>query len=131
MAEFNGDVDHNDIVGLYEEHYSSIPKYLIFTILTIGIFNLYWNYRQMKACNDLLDEKEFSFVLWILLSIITFGLYHIYYQFKMGRSIVEIQKQLKIRPFDVLPIISVLVTIVGLSIVVDCIHQNEINKIVG
>lgn len=131
MAEFNADVDHRDIVGLYDEHHCSIPKYLIFTILTIGIFNLYWNYRQMKACNDLLDEKEFSFLLWILLSIITFGLYHIYYQFKMGRSIVEIQKQLKMPPFDILPIISILVTVVGLSIVVDCIHQNEINKIVG
>jgi hypothetical protein len=31
--------------------------------------------------------------------------------------------------FDKLPLLSVIVTILGLSIVVDCIHQNEINKI--
>jgi DNA-binding transcriptional regulator/RsmH inhibitor MraZ len=31
--------------------------------------------------------------------------------------------------FDKLPLLSVIVTILGFSIVVDCIHQNEINKI--
>ena len=33
--------------------------------------------------------------------------------------------------FDSLPIISCLATIFGMSIVVDCIHQHEINKIVS
>ena len=117
------------VAGLYEEHHRSIPKYLIFTILTLGIFNLYWNSQQMKACNDLLDDDRFSFWMWILLSIITFGLYHIYYQFKMGRAIVEIQEEMNERVFNILPIISIVVTIMGLSIIVDCIHQNEINKL--
>lgn len=129
MAEF----DPNEIKavsGLYEEHYCSIPKYLIFTILTIGIFNLYWNHRQMQACNDLLDENRFGFFRWIGFSIITFGLYHIYYQYKMGRAITEIQKVHKEGEFAILPMISVLGTILGFSIVVDCIHQHELNKIV-
>lgn len=127
------EIDQNiirDVSGLYDEHYASIPKYLIITIITFGLFNLYWNYRQMQACNDLLDENEFSFFTWLLLIIVTIGLYHIYYQFKMGRAIVDIQKSMNERTFDLLPVISVLVTIFGLSIVVDCIHQNEINKLV-
>ncbi len=129
MPEFDPN-SIKSVAGLYEEHYCSIPKYLILTILTLGLFNLYWNYRQMKACNDLLDENEFSFFLWILLSILTIGLYHIYYQFKMGRAIVEIQRNLNEQEFDILPLISLVVTIFGLSIVVDCIHQYEINKLV-
>ena len=53
------------------EYLKSIPLYLILTILTCGLFNLYWNYTQMKACNDALRREEFNFILWILLSIIT------------------------------------------------------------
>ena len=107
----------------------NIPLYLILTILTCGIFNLYWNHRQMEACNVLLNRREFSFWTWLLLTILTCGIYHIYYQYKMGAAIVEIQHILKRDVFDKLPLLSVIVTILGFSIVVDCIHQNEINKI--
>ena len=128
------DVEHNTIesvAGLYDEHFASIPKYLILTLLTCGLFNLYWNYRQMNACNDLLDDEEFNYWIWLLLLIVTCGLYHIYYQYKMGRAIVEIQNDMNEKVFDTLPIISLIVTILGLSIIVDCIHQNEINKIIA
>jgi Domain of unknown function (DUF4234) len=130
MSELEKDT-LNSVSGLYEEHYASIPKYLIITLLTCGLFNLYWNYRQMQACNDLLDDDEFNYWIWLLLSIVTCGLYHIYYQFKMGRAIVEIQTSMNEKVFDALPIISIIVTILGLSIIVDCIHQNEINKLVA
>ncbi len=109
--------------------YINIPLYLILTILTCGIFNLYWNYRQMEVCNAVLKRKEFSFWVWLLLTILTCGIYHIFYQYKMGAAIVEIQRLLNRELFDKLPLISVLVTIIGFSIIVDCIHQHEINKI--
>ena len=120
-----------NVTGLFEEHYCSIVKYLIVTVLTCGLFNLYWNHRQMQACNDLLDEKEFSFWFWLLITIITFGLYHIYYQYKMGRAITNIQADMGLHIFEILPLISVVATLFGLSILVDCIHQYEINKIVN
>jgi hypothetical protein len=109
----------------------SIPLYLILTLITCGIFNLYWNYKQMEACNYLLKRQEFIFAHWLIFSIITCGIYHIFYQYKMGCAIVEIQKKFSKAVSDSLPVISCLVTIFGLSIVVDCIHQNEINKIVS
>jgi hypothetical protein len=109
--------------------YINIPLYLILTILTCGVFNLYWNYRQMEVCNAVLKRREFSFWVWLLLTILTCGIYHIFYQYKMGAAIVEIQRLMKKELFDKLPLISVLVTITGFSIIVDCIHQHEINKI--
>lgn len=112
-------------------YYLSIPLYLILTLVTCGIFNLYWNYRQMEACNGLLDRIEFRFGYWILFSLLTCGIYHIYYQYKMGSAIVEIQRTCRKPVFDQLPVISVIVTVLGLSIVVDCIHQHEINKLVS
>jgi hypothetical protein len=107
----------------------NIPLYLVLTILTCGIFNLYWNHRQMEACNVLLNRREFSFWTWLLLTILTCGIYHIFYQYKMGAAIVEIQHLLNRDIFYKLPLLSVIVTILGFSIVVDCIHQNEINKL--
>jgi len=112
------------------EHKINIAAYVIFTLLTCGLFNLYWNYRQMKACNELLGREEFSFWTWLLLSMITCGIYHIFYQYKMGRAIGEIQHIRGLHVFENLPILSVIITIIGLSFVVDCIHQNEVNKIV-
>ena len=109
----------------------SIPLYLVLTLLTCGLFNIYWNYRQMDACNELLGRREFDFWLWFLLVIITCGIYHIFYQYKMGSAVVEIQRRDDRPVFDNLPVISVIVTIIGFTIVVDCIHQNEINKLVS
>jgi len=109
----------------------SIPLYLILTIITLGIFNLYWNYLQMEACNTLLKRTEFRFGRWILFSILTFGIYHIFYQYKMGSAIVEIQRSNNKQVFESLPIVSLFTTLFGFSIVADCIHQHEINKLVG
>lgn len=113
-----------------DEHYASIPIYLVATILTLGIFNLYWNWRQMQACNDMLRREEFAFVTWLLLSIITCGLYHLYYQYKMGSALVEIQRASDAAVFEELPVVSLLAAIFGVGVVADCIHQHEINKLV-
>lgn len=111
------------------EHRINIPLYLILTLLTLGLFNLYWNYRQMRICNDLLQRREFRFWVWMLLTILTCGIYHIFYQYKMGTAIVEIGREMNIDVIDKLPLLSVIITILGFSIVVDCIHQHELNKV--
>ncbi len=89
----------------------SIRMYLILTIITCGLFNLYWNYKQMEACNYFLRREEFSFIYWILFTILTCGIYHIFYQYKMGAAIVEIQQNTNNPVFDTLPILSCLVTV--------------------
>jgi len=81
------------------------------------------------AKDPMMGDKSFAFWLWFLLSIITCGIYHIFYQYQMGSAIVQIQRNNDKAIFENLPIISVIVTILGFCIVVDCIHQNEINKL--
>jgi hypothetical protein len=84
----------------------------------------------MQACNYLLKRDAFNFWVWALLSLITCGIYHVFYQYKMGAAITEIQHARSLYVFANLPILSVVVTIIGLPFIVDCIHQHEINKIV-
>jgi hypothetical protein len=126
--------ESGDRPGAYvdeRDYYVSIPLYLVLTIVTAFLFNIYWNYRQMEACNDLLDRDEFSFLTWLLLCLITCGLYHFFYQYKMGAAINEIQEIRDLPITDNLPVLSVVAAILGVGIVADCIHQFEINKIVA
>jgi hypothetical protein len=107
----------------------NIGLYIVLTIVTCGLFNLYWNYRQMEACNELVGREEFGFLIWLVLSVITCGIYHFYYQYKMGSVIVEVQRKQNRAVFENLPLVSILVSCLGLFIVVDVIHQAEINKL--
>jgi len=117
--------------GIDESGYhANIALYLLLTILTLGLFNLYWNWRQMQACNDLLERDEFSFLVWLLLVVVTCGIYHLFYQYKMGAAINEIQERRDLLVTDGLPVLSVVAAILGVGVVADCIHQYEINKIV-
>jgi len=115
----------------YRRHVVSIPMYVVLTLVTCGFWNLYWNYRQMVACNEMVGREEFNFLVWFLLVIVTCGIWHIFYQYKMGTCIVEIQRKMGKPVFENLPILSCILTLLGWSIVVDIIHQNEINKVVG
>jgi len=114
-----------------DRHYTNIPLYLVLTIVTAFLFNLYWNYRQMEACNDLLGRDEFSFLKWLLLCLVTCGIYHFFYQYQMGAAINEIQEVRDLIVTENLPVLSVIAAIFGVGIVADCIHQFEINKIVA
>ncbi len=109
--------------------FANIPLYFVLTLITGGLFNLFWNYRQMQACNAMLGRDEFSWLRWVVLSILTLLLYHLYYQYKMGAAIVEIQRSYGEPVFEQLPLVSLLATIFGFSIAADCIHQFEINKL--
>lgn len=115
----------------FGEYNTSIPVYLILTVVTGGIWDLYWNYRQMQACNALVGRQEFNWTTWFLLSIITCGIYHVFYQYQMATVIVEAQQKWGMPIFQSLPVASVLVSLFGGSVIVDCMHQHEINKLVS
>ena len=123
--------DHREHSYYDESRYAVSTRYSgMLTVVTAFLFNIYWNYRQMEACNDLLDRDEFSFLTWILLCLVTCGIYHFFYQYKMGAAINEIQERRDLPLTENLPVLSVLAAILGVGIVADCIHQFEINKIV-
>jgi len=108
--------------------YSNIVLSVILYLLTCGIYYFFWNAHQMKCLNFLLKREEFSFWLWLLLTIVTCGLFHIYYQYKMSSTLVELQVAYKLEKSENLPLISILLTLFGFSIIVDCIQQHELNK---
>lgn len=114
---------------LGSEHRVDIAAGIIFSLITCGIYNAYWNYRQMKAMNILLGREEFDFTKWLLLSLVSCGLYHIYYEYKMG---AELQNWLTANGRTVSPNLSIIglaLSVVGLTVIADAVYQHEINKL--
>jgi hypothetical protein len=69
--------------------------------------------------------------MWFLLTLVTCGLYHIYHEYVMGQSITQVQRRFEKEVSDNLSLISLLLSIFGLTIVTDAIQQHEINALFG
>ena len=69
----------------------SIALGIIFSLLTCGIYSLYWQYKQMVTLNAWLGRNDYRFWLWLFLSFLTCGIFGIYYEYKMAVGINEIQ----------------------------------------
>lgn len=114
---------------LTSDHRVEIALGIILSLVTCGLYNIYWNYKQFEAMNKLLGREEFKFVPWLLLSIVTCGLYHIYYEYKMGAELYGWLKSQGIDANPNLPVIGLVLSIFGLTIVADAVYQHELNKL--
>lgn len=109
------------------EYVKDIVMDLILTIITLGLFNLFVQYRQCEAVNNMIGEQKYSFIKWLLLSFITCGLYHIYHEYIKSEDIARAVG----RDPGQDGLINLLLSIFGLSIVADAIQQSHINKFYG
>ena len=114
---------------LTREYEVGVALGIVLSILTCGLYNIYWNYLQFRALNVLLGREEYKFVQWLLLSIVTCGLYHIYYEYKMGS---DLQAWLKDHGYDVSPNLAVTglaLSCFGLTVIADAVYQHELNRL--
>jgi hypothetical protein len=113
--------------GSSSEHIKNIAVCIVLTLVTCGIYNLYWQYQQMLTVNELLQEDKYNFWFWLLLTLVTCGLYHVYHEYRLSEDIAKV-----CRPGQKNDgLISLVLSIFGLSIVVDAIQQAHINSYYG
>lgn len=77
----------------YKINKYSFGKLLGLSIVTFGIYAIYWAYKLNKDINKLCKDKIDSFLNYfavIILSIITFGIYGVVYTYKIGKKLYEI-----------------------------------------
>jgi len=108
--------------------YKSVAAGVIFTLITCGIYSIFWNFHQMKTCNELLGREEFEPVKVYLMALVTCGIYYVYYQYCMGGVIMELQRARSQPVYEHLPLISLFLSLFGLGPIADAIHQHELNK---
>lgn len=106
---------------------SGIATDILLSVVTCGIYNLFWQARQFRVLNAFLGRQEFQFWKWALLTLITCGIYHIYTEYVMARAIVSIQRDLGKPANENLIMMTVALSVFGLTIIADAIQQHEIN----
>ena len=98
---------------------------LILTILLCGLWNLAVQISQVKTLNYLLKTERYSFWKIYILSLLTCGIYFIYFEYKKAEEISALTG----KDSDSDPILAVVLSIFGLSIVFDAIAQSKLNSI--
>lgn len=102
----------------------SIPLCIILSIVTCGIYGIYWMLKLNDEINLLCgDTNATSGALVVIFSLITCGIYGFYWMYKMGEKcdfIKGVQGSSGI--------LYLLLGIFGLSIVDFCLIQDTINK---
>lgn len=105
----------------------NVVAYVILTIVTCGIFGIYW---MIVLNNDSLEaagEIGTSGGMVLLLSVVTCGIYGIYWAYQLGQRIDRINSRSG-RYTDNSGLLYLLLDLFGLTIVTFAVAQNELNR---
>ena len=107
----------------------NIVTCIILSIVTCGIYGLYWLYCLASDINSLSDDPNaMSPVLVIVLSMVTCGLFFLYWLYKSG-TILD-QKMVETgRTSENRPVLYIVLAFFGLAIVTYALMQDTINKL--
>lgn len=109
-----------DTRGIEERN---IALCILFSIITCGIYGLYWMYKLNDELNRLTeDEHATSGGMVILLSLVTCGIYSWYWCYKMGEKVDQLTNS------DSNKVLFIVLAIFQLSIVNLAIMQDTVNK---
>ncbi|MBE6022294.1 MAG: DUF4234 domain-containing protein [Cellulosilyticum sp.] len=106
----------------------SIVTCIILSIITCGIYGIYWFVCLTNDVNYVSGEEGTSGGLAVLLTIITCGIYGLYWAYKMGEKL-DIAKQKQGIPATNGGILYLILFIFG-GIISYAVIQYELNKLV-
>ncbi len=100
---------------------------IILSIVTCGIYGIYWFIMMTDESNMLSDEQTASGGLAFLYSLLTCGIYSIYWSYKMGQKMADAGRKYNL-PISDNSTLYLVLSIFGLSIVNYCLIQNDLNR---
>lgn len=106
----------------------SIALSIILSIVTCGIYGIYWYIKMTDEINSVAGEDSPSGVVAFLLSLITCGLYTFYWMYNMGKRLNNAKEQRGLPVDNNMPFIYIVLTIFGLGIISWAIMQDDLNK---
>ncbi|MBR4359761.1 MAG: DUF4234 domain-containing protein [Clostridia bacterium] len=103
----------------------SIPVCVILSIVTLGIYGIYWFVVMTNESNALAPKNATaSGGKAFLFTLITFGIYSIYWNYKLGAKVDE----MKGTENGNTGLLYLIIALIGFSIINSCLAQSEINK---
>jgi hypothetical protein len=110
----------------------SVAGLIIFSILTCGIYHLYWMYATTNEVNEYLSEEDTSGGMVLVFSIITCGIYTLYWYYQMGKKLQAVRciafSKVNTTANDD-SILYLLLAIFGFAIVSSAIIQSNLNNV--
>ena len=103
----------------------SIPMCIILSIVTFGIYGLYW---LASDINTLTGEEDSSGFKVLILSIITLGLYELYWLYKVGERLSNFQTYQGEMVDSYRALVYLILGILGWNIIAWAFIQNDLNK---
>ncbi|MBO5071370.1 MAG: DUF4234 domain-containing protein [Eubacterium sp.] len=108
----------------------SIATCIILSIVTCGIYGLYWLVKLADETNELSGQEGTSGGMVLLLTIVTCNIYGLYWAYKQGEKISAMAEKRGAAPSNN-GILYLLLCFFGLSIIAYALMQDEINKTVA
>ena len=105
----------------------NIVTSIILSLVTCGIYGIYWMITLQDDSNLVCDENTTSGVMVFLLTLITCGIYGWFWYYKMGQRLFQAGQKYGKQISDN-SIIYILLGVFGLGIVNYCLMQSDLNK---
>ncbi len=105
----------------------SIYQSVFFSIITCGIYGLYWFFSMMMTIYTI-DERTEDVGLEVLYFFLTCGIYSYVIYYRLAKSLNRIYKKLNIDS-NVNVFMFLVLNTVGLGVVNSCIMQEELNTL--
>ena len=106
----------------------NIATSIILSIVTCGIYGIYWFISITDDVKTLSNNDSPSGGKAFLFTILTCGIYGIYWSYIMGKSLLDIKTKRNLVAEDN-SVLYLILQIFGLGIVNYCLMQNELNII--
>jgi hypothetical protein len=106
----------------------SIGMAIVLSIITCGIYMLYWLYQLLTSYYQLTNQPS-NAGMDIVLSIITCGIYGYYLAYKIGKMESSAYRDYGMHPKDD-SILYLVLAIFGFAIIVYAIAQSNLNALV-
>lgn len=104
----------------------SIIMAILLTIITCGIYGIYWFVVMTDDVATISHDESLSGVKSLVFAIITCGIYYYYWNYKMGQRLAEAKYQREAYSDDK-GVLFLILAIFGFSIVNYCLIQDELN----
>lgn len=105
----------------------SVALAVVLSLITCGIYGIFWFVSMTDESNILSDEKTASGGMAILYSLITCGIYGVYWNYKMGQKMANAGKKYN-KPISDNSVLYLVLCLLGFGIVNYCLIQNDLNS---
>ena len=109
----------------------TIPLAVVFTVLTGGIYGLYWLYALTEDAYTMTGQRTTaSGGKVVLFTILTCSVYGFYWFYKMGENIISAQQVRNMMVDNNLPFIYLVLALFGFGIISYALMQSALNDII-